>query len=142
MNAIAQILPLDDIAWCKPPLVECVQEYSPLRELQKVKLLSILDEPQRGLETMIRTLTQQAIDEALTLVENVRKEVFEIGRKIGMEQALNWGRNILLTLLRERFPRLTAATEQQISAMSKEELDTLAPKILKAKSLRELGLNE
>ncbi len=119
---------------------------------------------------MIKTLTQDAIDQVLQLREEIRKtreetlkaqevalkaqevalkarkesleEGVKKGVKKGLQEGLNWLRNLVLTLLRERFPRLTAATEQQISAMSKEELDTLAPKILKAKSLRELGLNE
>jgi hypothetical protein len=156
VDAIAQILALDDNAWRKLLLVECVQEYSPLPESQKVKLLSILDEPKRGLGTMIKTLTQDAIDQVLQLREETRKareealkareEGLEEGVKKGMQQglqeALNWLRNIVLTLLRDRFPRLSTATEQQISAMSKEELDSLATKISKAKSLRELGLNE
>ena len=60
------------------------------------------------------------------------------GRKVGMEQG---ARRMLLRLLTQRFGRLPIAVQQRIEEIdSVDRLISLAERVLKARSLEDLGL--
>ena len=75
-------------------------------------------------------------------LEKGREQGLEQGREQGLEKGQERGmREILLRLLRSRFPSLSGQTVARVEAIrSTEELGSLAERILTARSLEELGL--
>ncbi len=82
----------------------------------------------------------------VTWEEKVEARGLERGRQEGREQGLEKGlekgmREILLRLLRNRFPSLTGQAVEKVEAIrSPGELGSLAERLLTARSLEELGL--
>lgn len=86
----------------------------------------------------------------VTWEEKVEARGLEIGREQGLEKGLEKGRErgkeegmreVLLRLLRSRFPSLTGQVVARVEAIrSPEELGSLAERLLTARSLEELGL--
>ncbi|HEV7671899.1 MAG TPA: hypothetical protein VGS22_25535 [Thermoanaerobaculia bacterium] len=82
----------------------------------------------------------------VTWEEKVEARGLEKGREQGLEKGLARGqengmREVLLRLLRSRFPSLTGRTIERVEAIrSPEELGSLAERLLTARSLEELGL--
>ena len=78
----------------------------------------------------------------ITWEEKVEARGLEKGREQGRERGKEDGmREVLLRLLRNRFPSLTGRTVERVEAIrSPEELGSLAERLLTARSLEELGL--
>jgi len=89
----------------------------------------------REVRTMIMTWADKKIEEG-------RRQGLQEGIQQGMERGREEGiRAVVLRLLARRFSPLPAAVARRVSAMvSSEELETLADRILEARSLEELGL--
>jgi len=93
----------------------------------------------REVRTMIMTWADKKIEEG-------RKQGLEEGIQQGIERGLERGREegiraVVLRLLARRFSPLPAVAARRVSAMvSSQELETLADRILEARSLEELGL--
>ncbi len=77
-----------------------------------------------------------------TGLERGKREGKKEGKKEGKEEGKEEGmREVLLRLLRNRFPGLTGQTIARVAAIrSPEELGSLAERLLTARSLEELGL--
>jgi hypothetical protein len=102
-------------------LCECVRAYAPLEENQRIELNSLLQEPQRqGVRAMIKTWTEEA-----------REEGIKEGK-----------REVLQALVETRFPGMSAAARQRLNEWPAERLVELGRALLKAQSLRELGLED
>jgi hypothetical protein len=98
-------------------LAECVQAYLPLDEAQQREYERLLAaEPYQGVRAMNVT-------------------VYEKGR-------LEERRAILRDLLEERFGPLSAAVQQRLQELPAERLSQLVKSVLRASSLRELGLED
>ena len=51
-------------------------------------------------------------------------------------------RELLQRLIRERFGPLSERSQERLQSLPAEQLDELVPAVLKAQSLKELGLDE
>jgi len=106
-------------------LCECVQAYAPLEDDQRVELYSLLEQPQRqGVRAMVKTWSEE-------------------GEERGMEKGILKGqRQILLNLLKTKFPDLSETARQRLNEWPAEKLLDLSLTLLKAQSPRELGLED
>lgn len=104
-------------------LGECVQAYLPLDETQRrVFERLVATEPYRG-------------------VQAVNKTWFEQGLEQGREQGLEQGQRALLReMLEDRFGNLSPAVQEHLQQLPAERLPMLARAVLRAGSLRDLGL--
>jgi hypothetical protein len=69
--------------------------------------------------------------------------LFERGRQEGRLEGLIQGqRKLLVIQLEERFGPLSAAVQEHVQSLSAERLTDLGRALLKAQTLRELGLEE
>jgi flagellar biosynthesis/type III secretory pathway protein FliH len=130
LTAIERIVHSDESAYRKLLLVDCVQGYAPLEPSQQIELRELLNEPERGITPMIKTLSDEWIEEALAK---------------GLEQGRGEGRAAesrrLLTLqLEQRFGPLSEAVRQRVQTLTVEQIEPLMVAILTARSLDELGL--
>ncbi len=100
-------------------------------------------------EVEMRPVTWEEKVEARGLEKGMERGLekgMERGLEKGLEKGLERGkesgmREVLLRLLRSRFPSLTGQTVERIEAIrSPEELGSLAERLLTARSLEELGL--
>jgi hypothetical protein len=114
-------------------LGECVQAYLPLDEVQ-----------QREFEKLVATERYQGVRAMNTTVyEKGREEGLEKGREEGREEGREKGqRELLREQLEERFGSLSAAASKQLDSLPGESLRVLGKKLVRAESLRELGLEE
>lgn len=110
-------------------LCDCVDAYVPLDEAQRRDFETLLlNEPDPGVRTM-----------AITLFDRVRQE----GRQEGQQEGLVQGqRQFLLMQLEERFGPLSPRVHEAVQALAAERLPELGRALLRAQSLRELGLEE
>ena len=123
LTAIEQIAASEENGWRKMLLAECVQAYAPLDDSQRIKLNTLLDEPERGMRTMIKTWS-------------------EVGREQGQEIVLERWRKGLLPLLVSRFGPLGESVQQKLAAFSIDQLEVLCKTLTTAQSLGELGLED
>jgi hypothetical protein len=97
----------------------------------------------REVRAMIMTWADKKIEEGR---QQGLQEGLQEGLQQGIERGLERGREegiraVVLRLLARRFSPLPAAVARRVSAMvSSQELETLADRILEARSLEELGL--
>lgn len=102
-------------------LCECVDAYLPLDDAQR-----------RDFETLVRSDSDAGVRTmATTLFEKLRQEGREEGR-----------REFIQMQLEERFGPLSPHVQEQVQTMAAEQLTALGRALLKAQSLRELGLEE
>jgi hypothetical protein len=102
-------------------LAECVQAYLPLDEPQQREFEQLLAaEPYQGVRAMNVT-------------------VYEKGLAKGREETL---RGVLRDLLEQRFGQLSAGVLEQLHQLPAERLTQLVKSVLRASSLRELGLED
>jgi hypothetical protein len=106
-------------------LAECVQAYLPLDAAQQEEFERMMtSEPYKGVQAM-------------------RATWFEQGEAKGEARGMERGQRAILALqLEERFGPLRPQVRQRLEALSAEQLAELARGLLRAKSLRELGLEE
>jgi hypothetical protein len=110
-------------------LGECVQAYLPLDEEQQQQFERLgATEPYRGVQVMKQTI-------ASTWYEK------------GVEQGLEKGRDqerrtVLREQLEERFGPLSAAVQERLQQMPADRLTPLVRAVLRAQSLKELGLED
>jgi hypothetical protein len=130
-------------------LGECVQAYLPLDEDQEREFERLLaSEPYKGARAMNLTWFDRGVLQGMEQgrlqgMEQGRLQGMEQGRLQGMEQGrLQAQRDVLRSLLAEKFGTLSRAVLEQIDAKSADELAALTRKLLTAKSLRDLGLGE
>jgi hypothetical protein len=98
-------------------LCECVQAYAPLDDAQRVELYSLLQEPQhQGVPAMIKTWSEEAREEGK--------------------------RDIVLKLLKARFPDLSPTAQQRVKEWPVEKVEEVGIALLTARSLGDLGLEE
>ncbi|MBM3226165.1 MAG: DUF4351 domain-containing protein [Candidatus Tectomicrobia bacterium] len=110
-------------------LCECVDAYLPLDEGQRRVLeTTMLQDPDTGVRTM-----------ATTLFEKLREEGREEGRRTGL---LEGQRAVIQVLLEERFGPLSASVQAQIEGLPADRLAALGRALLRAQSLRDLGLED
>jgi hypothetical protein len=102
-------------------LGECVQVYLPLDEEQR-----------REFERLVAT-------EPYKGVQAVNKTWYEKGVEKGVEKGQ---RELLTTMLEEQFGPLPSAVQERLGQWPPDRLTGLAKGVLKAKSLRELGLED
>ena len=110
-------------------LCDCVDAYLPLDEAQRRDFETLLlNESDPGVRTM-----------AITLFDRVRQE----GRQEGQQEGLLQGQQqLVLMLLEERFGPLRPQVYELVQALTAERLTELGRALLRAQSLRELGLEE
>jgi hypothetical protein len=102
-------------------LAECVQAYLPLDAAQQKQFEQMLaSEPYRG-------------------VLGMRTTWFEQGEAKGLERGQ---RAILALQLEERFGPLQPQVRERLEALSTDQITDLARRLLRAKSLQELGLTD
>ncbi len=102
-------------------LCECVQAYAPLEDAQRVKLYSLLEQPQRqGVRAMVKTWSEE-------------------GEERGI---LKGKRDLLLKLLKSKFPDLSQAARQRVAEWPVEKIEEVSLAVLTAQSLRELGVED
>jgi hypothetical protein len=102
-------------------LCECVQAYAPLEDRQWQQLERLLvSEPYRRLQPM-----------ATTYLEKREALAHERGQ-----------RQMIQTMLEERFGPLNVAVRERLQAWPADQLTNLARAFVKAQSLKELGLEE
>jgi hypothetical protein len=118
-----QACPEDD--WRKFLLSECVQAYANLNEAQQREFEQLLEtEPYRGVKAMGTTW-------------------FEQGEAKGEAKGLERGKREMLQLqLEELYGPLSPPTRARLASWSPERLAELGRSILRAKSLKELGLDD
>jgi hypothetical protein len=121
LAALEQIAASEENGWSRLLLAECVQAYAPLEDSQRMELKPLLDEPERGVRTMIKTWTEEAREQ---------------GQKIVLER---WRRGLLLQLA-SRFGPLSESVQQKLTALSMDQLEALSEALMTAQSLQELGL--
>jgi hypothetical protein len=104
-------------------LGECVQAYLPLDPEQQREFERLLAaEAYRGVQAMNTTWYEKGLEKGL-----------EKGREEGR-------RAVLRDQVEERFGRLSPAVEERLQQLSAEELVRMTKAVLRAQSLRELGL--
>jgi hypothetical protein len=104
-------------------LCECVQAYAPLDDAQRVELYSLLQEPQnQGVRAMVKTWSEVAKEE---------------GQKEGEAKGK---RDLVLKLLKARFPDLSPTAQQRVKEWPVEKVEEVGIALLTARSLRDLGL--
>jgi hypothetical protein len=106
-------------------LAECMQGYLDLDEEQRREFENLVSgKPYEGLRAMNKT-------------------VYEQGMEKGMEKGLDQGqRRVLGELLQERFGPLPAAVQQRLAEWPAERLPTLVRAVVRAQSLKEMGLED
>lgn len=135
-------IPRDRIAWLGAEALRRLQE-APLTEQQRFLLgecvqayLPLDEEQQREFERLIAT-------EPYKGVQAVNKTWYEKGVEKGLEKGLEKGqRELLVAQLEERFGPLPVPARERLDHWSTDRLTGLAKGVLKAKSLRELGLED
>lgn len=111
VEALDRIVAGTDSPIRKMLLCECVQAYAPLDDDQRVELYSLLQEPQnQGVRAMVKTWSEEGKCE------------------------------LLLKLLRARFPDLSPTAQQRVKDWPVEKVEEVAIALLTAQSLRDLGL--
>ncbi|HXU45164.1 MAG TPA: DUF4351 domain-containing protein [Thermoanaerobaculia bacterium] len=99
----------------------------PITWEEKVEARGLAKGLERGMERGIERGLEQGLERGL-----------EKGLEQGQEQGM---REVLLRLLRKRFPALPGRAVEQVEAISSpDELGSLAERLLTARSLEELGL--
>jgi flagellar biosynthesis/type III secretory pathway protein FliH len=108
-------------------LGDCVQAYLPLDETQYREFERLLvTEPYRGVQAMNTTWFEKGVEK---------------GIEKGIEKGFDKGRRELLReLLQERFGALPQSVEDRLQQLPPERLTSLSKAILRAQSLKELGL--
>jgi len=121
VQALERIVGSQESPGRKIMLCECIQAYAPLEDDQRLELNSLLKEPERkGVTTMIKTWTEEA-----------------------EERGINKGqRRLLLKQLEARFPPLSETVRQRVAQLSEDRVEEIGLALLKAQSLRELGLED
>ncbi len=108
-------------------LAECVQAYLPLDEAQQQEYERIVaGEPYQGVTAMNTTWFEKGIKKG-------REEGREEGREIGL-------RDVLPDQLQDRFGPLPDKVLDRLQKMSGEELTKVGKALVRAKSLKDLGL--
>ncbi|HJT78064.1 MAG TPA: DUF4351 domain-containing protein [Gemmataceae bacterium] len=106
-------------------LGECVQAYLPLDPQQQAEFERLIaTEPYRGVQAMNMTVYEKGL---------------QMGREEGREEAR---RAILQDLLEERFGPLPDPVKERLRQLAADRLVALTKAVLRAQSLRELGLEE
>jgi hypothetical protein len=123
LEAIRLIATSSENGWKKWLLADCVQAYAPLDDSQRMELNTLLDEPRRGLRTMIKAFTEEAEER-------------------GQQRALESMRNFLSGLLEERFGGLPQPVQQKLATLSMDQIKSLIKDLIEGKSLHELRLEE
>jgi hypothetical protein len=104
-------------------LAECVQAYLPLDDAQ-----------QEEFERLVAA-------ESNSGVQTMRATWFEQGEAIGEAKGLELGqRKMLVVLLEERFGPLGPQARDRLNSLPSQRLEELARALLRAESLKELGL--
>ncbi len=122
-------------------LGECVQAYLPLDAGQKKEFDRLLKTPAYGKVKAMNTTwyekgEQQGLKKGL-------KTGIEKGIEEGIEKGIEKGRReILLHQLVERFGPLPAKATKRLQQMSADEMVALSKALLRANSLKELGLSK
>jgi hypothetical protein len=117
LEAIRLIATSNENGWKKLLLADCVQAYAPLDDSQRIELNTLLDEPQRGLRSMIKTWTEQAEERAVLRM-----------------------RNLLSQLALKRFGVLPEAAQKKLATLSMDRIEVMIEALFDGKSLRDLGL--
>jgi hypothetical protein len=114
-------------------LGECVQAYLPLDPQQQQEFQKFLSTgPYQGVQAMNTTWYEKGLEKGL---EKGREE----GREEGREQTR---RTILGELLEEKFGVLSAPVQDRLQHLAADRLVALTKAVLRANSLRELGLED
>jgi len=116
LEAIEHIAASGENGWRKLLLTECVQAYAPLNVSQRIELNTLLDEPERGMQAMIKTWSEEAEERAL--------------------------RFVLQEQLDERFGPLSVQVGRRLAELSADKLKPMIRAVMRAQSLRELGLED
>ena len=107
------------------PLVECLEAYAELDEVQKERLQALLH------------------TEAYQEIEPLMKTTYERGIEQGIERGIEQGeRRSALRLMEAKFGRLTPKVKQQVETLSPEAPTQLPLDLLKAQALEELPLDD
>ncbi|HZU36345.1 MAG TPA: hypothetical protein VFA18_10580, partial [Gemmataceae bacterium] len=109
-------------------LGECVQAYLPLdAEQQRQFEQLVATESYRGIQAMNTTWYEKGLEQ---------------GREQGLEKGLEKGRRAVLhDLLEEKFGPLSASVVERLEQVPADRLMELTKAVLRAESLRELGLD-
>ncbi len=113
-------------------LAECVQAYLPLDD-EQAKLFEqlLMGESFQGLQAMNTTWYEKGLEQGL-----------EKGLEQGLEQGrLQGQRELLRSQLENGFGPLSEETRKRIQSLTADELARIARIVIKAKTLRELGLD-
>jgi hypothetical protein len=117
LEAMDQIRKSKETPARKRLLCECVQAYAPLEDEQRIEVDSLLDKPKwAGVKAMFKTWSEEGEEK---------------GR-----------RETLLEQLEVKFAPLSETVRRRLTAWPAEKLPELGRALLKAQSLRELGLED
>jgi hypothetical protein len=110
-------------------LGECVQAYLPLGEVEQKEFEKLVaTEKYAGVKAMNTTWYEKGLEQGR-----------ELGRETGQEEGK---RELLRELLEERFGSLSATTIQRLACLTREELKVLSRTLMRADSLKALGLED
>jgi hypothetical protein len=123
LKAIRLIATSSENRWKKWLLADCMQAYAPLNDRQRIELNTLLDEPERGLRTMVKTFSEEAEER-------------------GQQRALERVRNLLSDLLVQRVGLVPQLMQQTLATLSMDQVEEMIKGLFEDKSLQELGLDE
>jgi flagellar biosynthesis/type III secretory pathway protein FliH len=118
-------------------LLDCLEAYATLDEAQARELGELLQtERYRGAHAMAMTTFEKGVQAGL-------QQGLQQGLEQGLEQGLQRGQwTTLQKQLEARFGALSPGAQQRLEGLDSERLAALALALLKAQSLRELGLED
>jgi hypothetical protein len=132
-TAYRQAMLLDPGPWRTRLLADCIEAYLPLDEAEERRFRELLEV---GPFQEVRAMP-------LTIYERAELEGKAAGRAAGeIAGAINARREMLRELLEARFGPLPTVARQRIDSLPVERLRELGLALLKAGSLRELGLED
>jgi flagellar biosynthesis/type III secretory pathway protein FliH len=113
--------------------LDCLEAYATLDEVQAQELEALLrTERYQGAQAMAVTTFEKGVQAGL-----------QQGLQQGLEQGLQQGqRTVLQKQLEARFGPLGQIAQQRLESLKPERLEALTLALLKAQSLRELGLED
>jgi len=125
-------------------LGECVQAYLPLDDEQQRQFERLLaSEAYSGVQAMNTTSYEKGLQKGLEKAQVMNTTWYEKGLEQGLEQGLERGqRKLLHEQLEAKFGPLSASALERLDHLPAERIWALGKAILKANSLRELGLED
>jgi hypothetical protein len=125
-------------------LGECVQAYLPLdAEQQREFERLIATESYRGVQAMNTTWYEKGLEKGLEKGRDEARALNTTWYEKGLEKGLEKGRReVLRDQLEEKFGPLSPQVEERLQQLGTERLVELTKAVLRAQSLRELGLED